>query len=73
MPGESIWRRLRRKRVAWVGVAAPVPDRAADDKPDTKEAEALASALNRSAERVQTLWISFLIFALNLPIRANQP
>ncbi|HUZ91156.1 MAG TPA: hypothetical protein VMU78_04555 [Methylocella sp.] len=28
--------------------------------PDTKEAEALADALNHSAERVQTLWFSFL-------------
>jgi len=71
MPGESIWRRLRRKRVAGVGVPAPVPERAADDKPDTKEAEALASALNRSAERVQTLWISFLVFALYLAIATS--
>jgi uncharacterized protein YjbI with pentapeptide repeats len=34
--------------------------------PDTKEAEALASALNHSAERVQTLWFTFLIFMVYL-------
>jgi uncharacterized protein YjbI with pentapeptide repeats len=69
MPGESIWRRLRRKRVAGVGV--PAPEKPAGDKLDTKEAEALASALNRSAERVQTLWISFLVFALYLAIATS--
>lgn len=36
--------------------------------PDTKEAEALAAALNRSAERVQNLWFSFLIFMVYLAI-----
>ncbi|HEY8008138.1 MAG TPA: pentapeptide repeat-containing protein [Methylocella sp.] len=36
--------------------------------PDTKEAEALAASLNRSAERVQTLWFSFLIFMVYLAI-----
>ena len=36
--------------------------------PDTKEAEALAASLNHSAERVQTLWFSFLIFMLYLAI-----
>jgi uncharacterized protein YjbI with pentapeptide repeats len=36
--------------------------------PGTKEAEALVSALNRSAERVQTLWFSFLTFMLYLAI-----
>ena len=36
--------------------------------PDTKEAEALAAALNHSAERVQTLWFSFLIFMVYLAI-----
>lgn len=36
--------------------------------PDTKEAEALAGALNHSAERVQTLWFSFLIFMVYLAI-----
>jgi hypothetical protein len=39
--------------------------------PDTKEAEALASALNHSAERVQTLWFSFLTFMLYLAIAAG--
>lgn len=34
----------------------------------TKEAEALAAALNHSAERVQTLWFSFLTFMLYLAI-----
>ena len=36
--------------------------------PDTKEAEALAGALNHSAERVQTLWFSFLTFMVYLAI-----
>ena len=36
--------------------------------PDTKEAEALTTALNHSAERVQTLWFSFLTFMLYLAI-----
>ena len=40
-------------------------------EPDTKEAEALASALNHSAERVQTLWFSFLTFMLYLAIAAG--
>jgi cytochrome b subunit of formate dehydrogenase len=35
---------------------------------DTEEAEALAAALNHSAERVQTLWFSFLTFMLYLAI-----
>ncbi len=37
-------------------------------KPGTEEAEALASALNHSAERVQTLWFSFLTFMVYLAI-----
>jgi hypothetical protein len=37
-------------------------------EPGTKEAEALAAALNHSAERVQTLWFSFLTFMLYLAI-----
>src|SRR6202045_330596 len=37
-------------------------------EPDTKEAEALASTLNHSAERVQTLWFSFLTFMVYLAI-----
>jgi hypothetical protein len=36
--------------------------------PDTKEAEALAASLNRSAERAQTRWFSFLIFMVYLAI-----
>src|SRR5262249_13585070 len=39
--------------------------------PDTKEAEALAAALNHSAERVQTLWFSFLTFMVYLAIAAG--
>ena len=39
-----------------------------DGEPGAKEAEALASALNHSAERVQTLWFSFLTFMLYLAI-----
>jgi hypothetical protein len=34
--------------------------------PDTKEVEALTAALNHSAERVQTLWFTFLTFMLYL-------
>jgi cytochrome b subunit of formate dehydrogenase len=41
---------------------------ASNGEPGTKEAEALASALNHSAERVQTLWFSFLTFMLYLAI-----
>jgi hypothetical protein len=37
-------------------------------EPDTKEAEAFVDALNHSAERVQTLWFSFLTFMLYLAI-----
>jgi hypothetical protein len=37
-------------------------------EPGTKEAEALAAALNHSAERVQTLWFSFLTFMVYLAI-----
>jgi hypothetical protein len=37
-------------------------------EPGTEEAEALAAALNHSAERVQTLWFSFLTFMLYLAI-----
>ena len=33
---------------------------------DTKELDALASALNRSAERLQTLWFTFLAVTLYL-------
>jgi hypothetical protein len=36
--------------------------------PDTKEAEAFVDALNHSAERVQTLWFSFLTFMLYFAI-----
>jgi hypothetical protein len=36
--------------------------------PDTKEVEAFVDALNHSAERVQTLWFSFLTFMLYLAI-----
>ncbi len=39
--------------------------------PDTKEAEAFAAALNHSAERVQTLWFSFLTFMVYLAIAAG--
>ncbi len=39
-----------------------------DGAPDTKEAEALAAALNHSAERVQTLWFKFLTFMFALAV-----
>jgi uncharacterized protein YjbI with pentapeptide repeats len=41
---------------------------ASNGEPDTKEAEALAAALNHSAERAQTLWFSFLTFMLYLAV-----
>jgi hypothetical protein len=37
-------------------------------EPDTKEAKDFVDALNHSAERVQTLWFSFLTFMLYLAI-----
>ncbi|MGB6327039.1 MAG: hypothetical protein WBG11_15025 [Methylocella sp.] len=37
-------------------------------EPGTKDADALVAALNHSAERVQTLWFSFLTFMLYLAI-----
>jgi uncharacterized protein YjbI with pentapeptide repeats len=37
-------------------------------EPGTKEAEAFVAALNHSAERVQTLWFSFLTFMVYLAI-----
>jgi uncharacterized protein YjbI with pentapeptide repeats len=39
-----------------------------DSIPDRKDAEALAAALNHSAERAQTLWFSFLTFMVYLAI-----
>jgi hypothetical protein len=69
MPGETIWRRLRRKRVAGLGyVPAQMSPKESESAPDTKDAEALAAALNGSAERVQNLWFSFLIFMVYLAI-----
>jgi hypothetical protein len=56
------------------GAAAAVRDAmggetiSSNGEPGTKEAEALAAALNHSAERVQTLWFSFLTFMLYLAI-----
>jgi hypothetical protein len=44
------------------------PANSGEGEPNTKEVEALASALNHSAERVQTLWFSFLTFTLYLAI-----
>lgn len=41
---------------------------AGNSEPSTTEAEALAAALNHSAERVQTLWFSFLTFMLYLAV-----
>ncbi|PZR82849.1 MAG: hypothetical protein DLM68_15420, partial [Hyphomicrobiales bacterium] len=42
-----------------------------EGEPGTKEAEAFVDALNHSAERVQTLWFSFLTFMLYLAIAAG--
>jgi uncharacterized protein YjbI with pentapeptide repeats len=39
-----------------------------NDEPDTKEAKDFVDALNHSAERVQTLWFSFLTFMLYLAV-----
>jgi hypothetical protein len=44
------------------------PLRSGDNESVTKQCEALAAALNHSAERVQTLWFSFLIFMVYLTI-----
>src|SRR5580704_17054228 len=41
---------------------------AGNGEPGTKEAEAVAAALNHSAERAQTLWFSFLTVMLYLTI-----
>jgi hypothetical protein len=38
------------------------------NEPDTKEVEALADALNHSAELVQTLWFKFLYFMAALVV-----
>ncbi len=63
MGDETIWRRFRRKAAArGRAPRQPAP------KLGTKEVEALADALNHSAERVQTLWFSFLTFMLYLAI-----
>jgi uncharacterized protein YjbI with pentapeptide repeats len=61
--GETIWRRFRRKAAAR-GLAPRQPAH----KPGTDDVEALAAALNHSAERVQNLWFSFLIFMVYLAI-----
>ncbi|ACK51480.1 pentapeptide repeat protein [Methylocella silvestris BL2] len=42
-----------------------------DREAEKKELEALTAALNRSAERVQTLWLSFIVFMLYLAIAAG--
>ena len=48
-----------------------------DGASDTKEAEALAAALNHSAERTQTLWFTFVIYmaylALQIPAALITP
>jgi hypothetical protein len=69
MGGEAIWRQFRRKAAAR-GHVPPQrsPAKPGAGGPDMKEAEALAAALNHSAERVQTLWFSFLTFMLYLAI-----
>jgi hypothetical protein len=62
--GVNIWQRFRRKATAGVGMARP-------SSLGRSEAEALVSALNRSAERLQALWISCLIFGLYLVIAVS--
>jgi uncharacterized protein YjbI with pentapeptide repeats len=69
MGGETTWRRFRRKATAGLGaVQTQAPAISGAGEPDAKEAEALAASLNRSAERVQMLWFSFLIFMVYLAI-----
>jgi uncharacterized protein YjbI with pentapeptide repeats len=69
MGDETIWRRFRRKAAArGRTLVQPAPAHSGESEPDTKEAEALAAALNHSAERVQTLWFSFLTFMLYLAV-----
>jgi len=41
-------------------------------EPGTEEAEALAAALNHSAERVQTLWFKFLTFMFALAVAVGK-
>jgi hypothetical protein len=70
---ETLWwpwsERWKSSRAAAVEPGAP-PTRD-KEPPDTKEVEALAASLNHSAERVQTLWLSFISFALYLAIAAG--
>lgn len=69
MGSETIWRRFRRKAAArGRALPQPAPAISSSGAPDTKEAEALAAALNHSSERAQTLWFSFLTFMLYLAI-----
>jgi hypothetical protein len=69
MGSETIWRRFRRKAAArGRALPQPAPAISSSGAPDTKEAEALAGALNHSAERAQTLSFSFLTFMLYLAI-----
>jgi uncharacterized protein YjbI with pentapeptide repeats len=69
MGSKTIWRRIRRKAVTRArALRQPAPGYSGTNEPDPKEAEALASALNHSAERVQNLWFSFLIFMVYLAI-----
>src|SRR5271166_2202340 len=72
-PGETFWWPWSgRKSLPRAPAADPgAPAKPADQPPDTKEIEALAASLNRSAERVQTLWLSFLTFTLYLAIAAG--
>jgi uncharacterized protein YjbI with pentapeptide repeats len=51
---------------AWVAIGANGEQMSTD----TEELDALASALNRSAERLQTLWFTFLAVTLYLAISA---
>jgi len=39
-------------------------------QPDTKELDALLASLNRSAERLQTLWFTFLTITIYFAITA---
>ncbi len=52
-------------------LAEETSSKTGESGPDTNEAEALAAALNHSAERVQTLWFSFLTFMVYLAIAAG--
>jgi Pentapeptide repeats (8 copies) len=64
------WSERKKAAEAYAGELGS-PPKPEESKPDTKDVEALAASLNHAAERVQTLWLSFLTFTLYLAIAAG--